>query len=177
MRRALFALAFAATLPLALVAPTTAHAGALRAPVLSALSGIEDVPSADDLRSIGDGVEAELMELAQDSALAPTQRARAVHALGWFPSDGSRALLLSTLSSGDSLLARKAAYALANGWGDASVPLLQPALASADVQLRIATVRALDGVGTESARGALGGHLTVEANAEVAATIRKALAD
>lgn len=182
MRRALpalahTALALAVALPLALAATSPALAGDLRAPVLAALAGVEDVPTAAELQAIGAGVEGELMEIAQDNSLVPTTRARAVHALGWFPSEGSQALLRSTLTGGDTLLARKAAYALANGWGDASVPLLQPALAASDVQLRIATVRALDGVGSEAARSALGQRLTLEANAEVAATIRKALAD
>lgn len=147
MRRALTALALAVTLPLALAASSPAFAGALRDPVLAALAGVEDVPTAADLQAIGAGVEGELIEIAQDASVVPTTRARAVHALGWFPTDSSQALLRSTLTGSDALLARKAAYALANGWGDASVPMLQPALAANDVQLRIATVRALDGVG------------------------------
>lgn len=169
MRRALLVLALATSLP--------ALAGDLREPVLAALSGIEDVPSADDLRAIGDGVDAELLELAQDQSLSHTKRARAVHALGWFPTDSNQAWLKSTLAADDALLARKAAYALANGWGDAAVPLLQPALASTDVQLRLATVRALGNVGTAPARAALDARLQVEANAEVKDTIRQTLAD
>lgn len=160
----------------ALLSPLLANAGELRAPVLALLDGVEDVPEATQLRAMGDGVGPELLELAQDPGLAPTRRARATHALGWFPTDKHRDWLSSTLQGDDPMLARKASYALVNGWGDAAIPLVQPALASTDVQLRLASVRALGSLGTEPARQALTARLDLEQHAAVKDLIRQSLA-
>jgi len=168
MRRAVLALGLMLSLP--------AFAGSLREPVLAALGGVEDVPTAADLQGLGDNVPAELLEIAQDSSLSHTTRARAVIALGWFPNEPSRSWLVGTLGGGDGILARKAAFALATGWGDEAVPLLQPALAADDVQLRLAAVRALGRVDSVRARASLDQRLAVETNATVQDTIRKTLA-
>lgn len=159
----------------ALLAPRLANAGELRAPVLALLDGVEDVPEAEDLRALGDGVGAELLELAADGTLQPTRRARATQALGWFPSDASREFLTQTLKGGDSLQARKAAYALVNGWGDEALPLVQTALVSDDVQLRLATCRAISTLGTDASRATLRARLELETNAAVKDLIRQSL--
>ncbi len=164
-------------LSLASTAPATALAGELRQPVLAALDGVEDPPSAETLTAIGPGVEAELLEIAIDGEVPRTRRARALHSLGWFPSDATRSLLESQLGSGDRLMARKAAYALANGWKADAVPLLQRSLASDDVQLRVASARALASIDSDVARAALQARLSVETNATVQSTIQTALAD
>lgn len=164
-------------LGIGLVFSAPAFAGALREPVLTALSGVEDVPTADNLRALGSGVEAELLEIAQDANVARTRRARAVQALGWFPSPASRSFLEQTLGVTDRLMARKAAYALANGWGNDAVPVLTIALGNDDVQLRDAAARALAIVGSSAADAALRERLSVETNETVQATIQSVLAD
>lgn len=162
---------------LGLLLSLPAAAGDLREPVMTLLSGMEDPPSADSLRALGDGVEAELLEICQDGEVSRSKRGRAVHALGWFPSDATRSYLDQMLGSGDRLMSRKAAYALATGWGDDAVPLLGRALGSDDVQLRIASAKALGNIGSASAREALQARLADETNATVQSTIQSALAN
>ena len=60
----------------ALAAP--AHAGALRSPVMDLLNAYEDTASGDELRALGEGVDAELMEIADDKAVPISRRARAI---------------------------------------------------------------------------------------------------
>lgn len=170
------------TLPLALLGlglllSPSARAGELREPVLTLLSGVEDPPDAQSLQRLGAGVGDELLEIAQDGEVARTRRARAVHALGWFPSDASRSFLDQTLASSDRLLSRKAAFALATGWGDGAVPLLTQALSDEDTQLRIASAQALGLIGSDAARAALRGRLSAETNENVQSTIQSALAN
>ncbi len=162
-------------LGLVLCAPLPALAGDLRAPVLAALDGVEDPPTQDALTALGEGVAAELLEIAKDDSLPRSRRGRAVSALGWFPSDDIRSDLTTWLASDDRLLARKAAGALATGWGDAAVVDLSTALASDDVQLRVATSKALGSIGSDTARQALQARLDAETNATVQDSIRAAL--
>ncbi|NOY25300.1 MAG: HEAT repeat domain-containing protein [Oligoflexia bacterium] len=133
------------------------------------------MPTAQDLQGLGDGVGAELLEMALDPSLTHTQRARATVALGWFPTDASLATLGSLLAGSDDLLARKAAFALATGWADHAVPLLTTALASDSVQLRMATTRALGSLRSDSAKAALSHRLDAETNSAVQDLIRAQL--
>lgn len=160
-----------------LLASTSALAGDLREPVLTLLSGIEDPPSAESFAPLGQGVEAELLEIAQDGEVSRSKRARAVHALGWYPSAATQGYLEQMLGSNDRLMARKAAYALANGWADGAVPVLSLALQDQDVQLRVAAARALDSIDSAASRAALVERLAQETNATVQSTIQTALAD
>ena len=89
-------------------------AGELRTQVLDLLGGYEETASPASLQALGPTVSDELLSIAQDSTVPASRRARAVHALGWFPSDTTRTFLVGTLQGADSTLARKAAYALAN---------------------------------------------------------------
>src|SRR6185503_16511286 len=107
------------------------------------------------------------------STLNRSQRARAIHALGWFPDDTNRAFLVTQAHGTDSMFVRKAVYALANGWGDGAIPELTLALANHDVQVRMAAAYALGTVGTESAKLALDARLPLESDATVKATIEK----
>ena len=113
-----------------------ALAGELREQVLEQLSGVEDPPSAEALSALGDGVSDELLALAQDDSLPRTKRGRAVHALGYFPTDAGRSHLTTTLNHDDNYLARKAVYALGHGWGEAALPELSRALSDDDARLR-----------------------------------------
>ena len=157
---------------------STAVAGELRQPVMDQLAGVESAPTAASLQAIGDAdaVRDELIALSKDDALPNSHRLRALHALGWFPSDASRVVLTEALDGGDRHAARKAVYALGIGWSDAAVPELSRALAANDTQLRIAAAKALGKVATPAAQGALQARLTAEPSDTVKAEIQKSLA-
>ena len=108
-----------------------------------------------------------------DTTLTSTQRARAIHALGWFPDDTTRAFLVAQARGGNPMFARKAIYALANGWGDQAMDELTVALANPDVQTRMAAANALGHMGTPSAKLALEARLAYETDPTVKATIEK----
>lgn len=153
-----------------------AWAGPQRDVVLDVLSGIEQPPTHEDLLALGDGVTAELLEIAVDTAVPATRRGRAITALAFFPTDPVRDFLVSQLAEGEpALFRRKAAGALAAGWGVAALPLLQGALSDSDAQLRIATVGALAQIDDEAARTMLQERLVTEPDLTVKDTITKAL--
>ena len=130
-------------LPLAalLASGTAVAADATKDAVLTALSGFEAAPTAEGLQATGDNVDAQLRAIYNDTEESKSTRARALHALGWFPADANRTILVDALDGDDSLMARKAAYALGNGWGEAALPELKRALAADDTQLRMAAAR------------------------------------
>ena len=141
--------------------------------VLGLLSGYEETASPDSLKAVDGDVPGTLRAIASDSALTSTQRARAIHALGWFPDDANRAFLVAQARGGNPMFARKAIYALANGWGDQAIDELTVALANPDVQTRMAAANALGHMGTPSAKLALEARLAYEADPTVKATIEK----
>ena len=121
----------------------------------------------------GGDVPATLRDIASDPALTTTQRARAIHALGWFPDETNRAFLVGHARGGNPMFARKAIYALANGWGDQAIDELTVALANPDVQTRMSAAYALGHLGTPSAQLALEARLAHETDPTVKATIQK----
>ena len=153
-----------------------ATAGELREQVLEQLSGMEDPPSVEALSALGEGVSEELLQIAQDNSLSRTRRGRAVHALGYFPSDAGRSLLVTTLDADDNYMARKAVYALGNGWGEAALVDLSRALAAEDARLREAAARAMGSIGSAPVRQALNERLAVETETTVRDAITAALA-
>ena len=141
--------------------------------VLGLLGGYEETASPDSLKALGGDVPETLRAIASDTTLTSTQRARAIHALGWFPDDTNRAFLVSQARAGNPMFARKAVYALANGWGDQAIDELTVALANPDVQTRMAAANALGHMGTPSAKLALEARLAYETDPTVKATIQK----
>ncbi len=169
---------FASTLAVWLATARPAHAETpLRERVLNLLSGYEDTPSADALHGLGDGVDLALMDIAKDPAAGRSRRSNAVWSLGFFPTDASRAFLLSTVTdaAADSQLRRSATWALCNGWGDAALADVKPALESSDEQLRNQAVRAVAKVGSPAARAILQERLASDGSAMVRATITTSL--
>jgi HEAT repeat protein len=161
---------------LALALPITAVAGEHQAAVMDLLNAVEQPPTKTDLEAISDGVDAELMEIADDTEVASTRRGRAISALGFFPTDTVRAFLDAKLiEAGKSLFRRKAAYALAAGWGAESVEAIAAVLTDDDVQLRIAAVNALAQVNDATARQALETQLATESESAVKDAIEKGL--
>ncbi len=144
-------------------APASADEGA-RSPLLGLLSGYEHAPSAATLRSVGPSAGDELMVIAQDPSLSPTQRAGAVYALGYFPTDTHRAYLAALVKDdrADPMLRRKAVFALGNGWGDDALPLLAEALGQPDLQLRAAAARSVGRLGSPAAHTLLRDRLAAE---------------
>ena len=174
MRRALLTI-----LPLSLLLAGPAVAGELREPIMDLLNAYEGAPTAAQLTALGDGVADELMDIAADSDVASSRRGRAVSALGDFPSDDTLAFLSKQLGDTDasSILRRKAAYALAAGWGEQAVKPLSDALSDSDVQLRIAAAGALADVSGDAAKGALNARLEAEDSDAAREAIEKALGD
>jgi HEAT repeat protein len=140
--------------------------------VLGLLGGYEETASPDALKALDGDVPATLRAIAVDSSLTQTQRARAIHALGWFPDDTNRAFLVTHAHGDNPMFARKAVYALANGWGDQAIDELTLALANPDVQTRMAAANALGHVGTPSAKLALEARLAYEKDPTVRTTIQ-----
>lgn len=155
---------------------TPALAGPHRDAVMHELNGIEDPPSAASLKAIAPDVHTELIEILGDASARHSARARAVHALGWFPNTTTRPVVEAALKGDDRLLARKAAYALANGWGVAALPQLTDALAASDAQLREAAAHALGNIDDKAVVPVLDARLAVEDSAAVRETIEGALA-
>lgn len=173
MSRTLAALFLSALLPL-----SAAHAGEHRDAVMDLLNAYDTPTTQADLEAIGDGVVAELKEIADDGSVATSRRGRAISALQYFPSDDTRTFLADKLEKGDkSLYRRKAAGALGAGWGEPAVELLAPYLSDKDEQVRMAVARALGTVGGDEAKVALEGRLKKEEAEAVKETLETALSE
>jgi HEAT repeat protein len=158
---------------------STSSSAALRATLIDLLSGYETPPAAAELQMLGAGVDVELMAISADVSVNKARRATATWALGYFPSDVTRGFLtlLVTDAGADSQLRRAATWALCNGWGDAALGLIGPALSASDPQLRNQAVRAVARVGTPAARAVLESRLAVESTAMVRDAITASLAE
>ena len=84
---------------------------------------------------------------------------------------------MTSLSDTDNYIARKAAYALGNGWGEEALGELSGALSAPDARLREAAARSLGGINTPAAREALSARLPVEDEPAVREVISAALAN
>jgi HEAT repeat protein len=161
---------------LVLAAPGAAWAGPKRDAVMDLLNAFEDTVREADLAALGDGVDAELMEIADDAQVPTTRRARAISGLQYYRTDTVRTFLekhLETKSS-VSMLRRKAAASLA-AWGPTAVATLAPVLGDSDVQLRIAVAQALGRIGDDPARKLLQDRLAAEPEPAVKEAITKSL--
>lgn len=164
---------------LALAGPANAADDALRTQVLDLLSGYEDTPTASELQKLGDGVDATLLAIASDSSVSRSRRASATWSLGFFPTDATKAYLVGLVAdaTADSQLRRSATWALCNGWGDAALDLVKPALDATDSQLRNQAVRAVAKVATPAARSVLEARLSTESSAMVRETLNQSLGE
>jgi hypothetical protein len=165
-----------ATILLFLAWAGSAAAGEQREAVLDLLNAYEATATADDLKRLGDGVELELISIADDQSVPTTRRGRAIVALGHFPTVPVRAWLEIQLHdrAKESIFRRKAAWALAVGFGDQVVEThLKSAIADDDVQLRIAVANALGQLRTSAALGVLEARLEQESDEAVRLAIKK----
>lgn len=161
----------------ALCAAMPAMAGAQHDAVMDLLNAYEATATADQLKALGEGVDAELMAIADDSGVAPSRRGRAVTALQYFPSETSKNWLATRLvdDAAEAIVRRKAALSLGVVAGAEGVTALTTALSATDAQLRIAAAQALGKVGTPEAVAALQGRLANEPETAVRMAIATAM--
>lgn len=158
-----------------LILSATTWAGDKHDAVLDLLGAFEEPVAQASLAALGDGVDLELMAIADDAAVAHSRRGNAVVALQYYPTDPVHAFLSAHLTTGnDPLLRRKAAYSLA-AFGAVAVPELVVALGDPDAQLRMAAARSLGTIGEPAARDALLARQAQEPEQAVKDTIAKAL--
>lgn len=171
MSRTFCALALAALIPL------SAQAGEHRDAVIDLLNAVEQPATRADLDAIGEGMAAELLEIANDEAVPTSRRGRAISALAFYPTEEVQLFLREKAEKADkSIYRRKAVLALGEAFGEQAVEWVAPYLGDKDEQLRMATARALGNIGTEPARVALTEQRKQEKDAAVAEVIDKALA-
>ncbi|MCB9675926.1 MAG: HEAT repeat domain-containing protein [Alphaproteobacteria bacterium] len=163
-----------ATFMLILAGP--ASAGELREPLMELLNAYEHGASAEDLTRLGDGVVAELLEIAADSGVPHSRRGRAVSALGHYPEPRVRSFLDAQLTGSDAFLQRKATGALAKAFRDDALPSLAPALEAEDAQLRLATVHAVGQLDSKAARDLLQARVRREKDDNVKSVLKSTLA-
>jgi HEAT repeat protein len=178
LRSTIYLLASMAFAMLVAVAPVARAAEiTVEQQVVDLLSAYEEAPSSQELSALGPTVPDVLRSYAQDSRKPLSMRARAIHALGWYPDATDHALLLSWATGSDTpdIFRRKAVFALVNGWGEVAVPEVAPLFSSTDVQLRLAIVRAFSALPAEKVRASLQTQLEVETNQAVRDALSKAL--
>ena len=152
---------------------------ALRARVVSLLSGYEEVPPAAALLALGADVPSELYTVAATPGVASHVRERATLLLGAVPTETNHAFLTATLADDVAAagLRRSAAYALATGWPSTALTDLEPGLAATDIQVRANSARALAGVPRTAAIDArLRALEAADPNTMVRATVQNVLA-
>jgi hypothetical protein len=161
------------SLVLGLTAPALAadHPAAL----MDLLNAYEVIPDAATLSALGPTVDADLRAVAEDAAVPPTRRGRAVSALRHFPTDANRTWLESALAgSSDDLIRRKAALALADGWDEAALPAIEATWPTAGVQLRVSLSLALGLIDGSAADAAAAVHLAAERDPTVRSALQQA---
>jgi len=161
----------------ALPSLASAQAAPSRERVRQMLSGVEDTPSDEGWRRLGDGVIPVLIDLYDDPDEAPYVRLRAIGATAAFPRPAVRTFLLAVarLEGQGDLFVREALLALARGFGAAASGDLRPFLAHDEPVVREAAARALGQVGDAGATRALRARLAVERDATVREAIEAAL--
>jgi len=169
------------TLVLGLLAAAPAAAepsdGDLRLTVETMLGGLESTSTNEQWAALGDGAVPHLLAILGDEGQKRSTRARAVAALGNFPTPEVVTALNALLEpDGDKVLQRKALHALARTGGVDQLDRIQAFLASDDTTLRQAAVHALAVIKTDAARAALEAHRAVESSTAVTKAIDEELA-
>jgi HEAT repeat protein len=167
----------AAALSVSAPPASSAQAGPSRAQVRAMLSGVEDVPTDEAWRRLGEGALGVLIELYADPDEAPYVRLRAVGASGAFARPAARTFLLAVArAEGQAdLFVREAVLSLGRAFGASALDELTPFLAHREPVVREATARALGRVGGPRAAGALRARLQVEREAVVREALQRAL--
>ena len=132
--------------------------------VSSLLKGFESVPTQAEWLALGPGTAEVLLEIANDTSERDMIRARAIIALGYFPSDHSTETLKILLASetNSEFLRRKAVRALATSLGDASLTTIAPYVEHKSVHMRESAIRAVASVKSPQAKALLESRLKIE---------------
>lgn len=128
------------------------------------LSGYEYFPTAADLQAVTPDPVPYLVELSSRDEGLPVHRHRAVAALAYFPGESVQQYLDYLLTSPHTpeLMRHHVMNALVTGFGEASLPVIEPFLANADVQLRLTAVNAVATIATPAAATVLEHCLSLE---------------
>lgn len=151
--------------------------------LLLVLSAIDVVPTADQLRAAGAGVEGEVLaKIAVDRRVASYTRTRAASCLSLFGAEAAGRSLRAILDDRtleDREVKIQAIAALSVVEGARALEKISPVLADRDPELRAAAVRAIARMPGERARVLLAARLEVgagEADLRVRALIERKLA-
>jgi HEAT repeat protein len=175
-------LALVAVRPVAAKAPAAAGTRATRSAVEARLRAYDTAKTLPDWHGMGAGVDEVLVEIGRDAKVEVLVRARAVSALGYFPTPLARRFLEQTVEgkagapdAGDRLLLRKAAVAL--GWmGGLGVPdRLAPLLGHGDPEVRVDAAIGLGLTRLPAAAAPLRKRFDVESEPRVRAQIGRQL--
>jgi hypothetical protein len=154
---------------------------ALAAPTASDVADLlnesgSSLPCAD-LTRLGSGVEPLLKAVVEETSQPASRRGRAVSGLRCYATPEVQGWLQAWLEGADTpLIQRKAAWSLANAFGDKSMPALERALASgAPPEVRSDVARALASLGAV-AKPLLAERLKLEKDPSVKAALEAALA-
>lgn len=158
-------------------APAVAHEGDVRHTVMDLLNDHEHSPTDADLVALGDGARDELLAIAVDPEVPKSRRGRAISALGAWPVPAVKSVLTTQLAADDPYLKRKAVLSFSRAFPEDAVTTVSPFLTSTDVQLRLATVHALEGLPSKDVEGVFRTHLQQEDNDTVKAALHKALGE
>ena len=158
-------------------APTAAQAPR-RAALRQLLSGIEDTPTVEDWRRIGDGALPVLLSLFQDPQEPAYVRRRALGATAAFARPAVRTFLLAAgrLEGQHDLFVREAVFALARGFGRRAVGDVASFFGHEAASVREAVAIALGRIGGAEARAAIAARLRVEQDSLVREALERARA-
>ncbi|MBA2664806.1 MAG: HEAT repeat domain-containing protein [Bradymonadaceae bacterium] len=153
-----------ATKPVHPVTPEQLEQAKAREKVVLLLSGYHHFPSRADLDAVAEAepLMAVLRALAEDEAVAPSMRLRAVDAMGLYDESAATLYLIARIAPVPEstpseeartlgLMRHRAMIALAKSRGVHSIEHLAPLLSDPDLQLRLTAISALGKHGGDSA--------------------------
>ncbi len=116
------------------------------------LSGYEYYPSRDDLLRVDANPVPYLLALTYSEDELTIHRHRALGGLAYFPNESIRSHLLYLLSSDATheMTRHHVMGALATGFGDSALSVLEPYLTSEDLQLRLTAVSSIASISSEA---------------------------
>lgn len=161
-----------------LIAPGVASADPpTKEQVRQLLSGYESVPGREVWRRFGEDTLLVLAALYDDPSQPAYVRLRAVSVAAHYPIAAARTFLLAVARApGQSdLFTREAVLALGRAFGDRATTDIAPFLASSELVVREAAVRALGTIGSARAKDLLRRRAVIEPDAHVRAAIERAL--
>jgi len=145
--------------------------------VLELLMAYDIEPQKVDFDEVSSDAKSILMKVASDTGRPPVVRARAILALGYYPSSETKNFLKATVftQGQNEMLIRKGIYALARGFGSSVCEDIGSFLFHSNPDIRETAVRALGILGSNKARKMLIRRLKEENNKMVKNAIQEVL--